>query len=854
MKLAISTFAGARDNVPVMRSTTWHELVDWFATPLRAPCTVETCGKGEHADGQAGSCRRKKIAAWSPATFPTGTTRATANVVSISLLVFDVDHVTEGQLIEFNKRLSGIRYLAHSSHQDRPGDRRMRYVAALSRPVLAREWTGFWAAAVEALHAPADRKARDAARLYFLPSRPADAGYEFSSHAGELLDVNAILTHRSEVERGLPLDRATRRSRSRTANDARGDDFYSVLESLDQGDVLLAISGSSLVCGQTITLGRMSSTGHRAIMVDGKATAGFIDPCGRIAHASTGTAAAGPDGGPLASTWCRHYGLRDDEIRRGLIAHVPELGRFARPANGSKRSRQDFRRDLDERETPPAGPAADAPERPLPEPAADRIGSASASPLDRIGIHAVDVLPLELARTVLRELGLDDSGRQTIVRWANRWWRWTDGHHRPLDDEEWRAMLWRTLDRIDVMAVDDKTGNSKIQRLKLGSHRVSEVCDAIGAVVDRVSPRSDLPCALADYAGPDPRRLAVVQNGLLCLSSRKLHSLNPRLFATAGAAVSYSPRATCPTWDRFLREVFSDVDSGEEDLEAIQLVHQVLGWLVAGDTTRHKIPLLVGPTRSGKSLLSAVIRGLLGEGNVCSPSLTSLVDSRFGLAPLVGRSVAIIPDTRVGHRLDSSRVAEILLTISGGDPVNIDRKNREQLDDVRLNCRLMIVSNALPKIADASGALAARLIPIVTCQSFLGREDLTLKEKLFAELPGILNRALDGYDELLANGWVLPTKTREAIRALDRLGSAIKSWVDDRAALDPLSTTSTDDLFSDWKTWCVEAGIPPTSREVWARDLRAAFPSLRETRPRVNRNRQYAYRGIRLREPWETSS
>ena len=137
-----------------------------------------------------------------------------------------------------------------------------------------------------------------------------------------------------------------------------GESVYYVLAALDQGHVLTCISGSALVGGEAITLGRPRTNGHRAIIVDGRATGGFIDESGRIGHRSTGTSAEGPDGGPLVSTWLRFYGHTDSTIRSGLIRLVPELARFAAsPTNGTPTSHreQPMRGDLDaDAEAPPA--------------------------------------------------------------------------------------------------------------------------------------------------------------------------------------------------------------------------------------------------------------------------------------------------------------------------------------------------------------------------------------------------------------------------------------------------------------------------------------------------------------------
>ncbi len=395
------------------------------------------------------------------------------------------------------------------------------------------------------------------------------------------------------------------------------------------------------------------------------------------------------------------------------------------------------------------------------------------------------------------------------------------------DEESIRALVWTTLRDIDIDRPGKKNKGEPprvIEPLAVTSRVVSEVLDASIAVGDRVPGTASLPHALSGYDGRTDR-LVLVRNGLLDLATRRLHPPTPRVFATAGAAVDFDATATCPTFERFLVEIFTEVESGVADIETIRLVRQIFGWLVAGDTTHHKIPLFVGQRRSGKSTLASLLRTLLGEGNVCGPPLMSLGESRFGLAPLLGKSLAIYPDARLGSRADQAAIAGILLAVSGGDTLTIDRKNRDAVE-ARLRCRQLIVSNELPRLADSSGALAGRWLIVETRRSFYGREDLTLESKLRAELPGILNWALDGWDDLQAHGWTQPTRATEIVEDLERLGSPIKAFIADRLVVGEGIETELTLLYREWRLWCEDVGRKePGTTETFGRDLHAAMPS-----------------------------
>ena len=95
--------------------------------------------------------------------------------------------------------------------------------------------------------------------------------------------------------------------------------------------------------------------------------------------------------------------------------------------------------------------------------------------------------------------------------------------------------------------------------------------------------------------------------------------------------------------------------------------------MLSADTSQQKMLLIVGPKRSGKGTIGRVLQALLGHSNVVGPTLASL-QTNFGLAPLIGKPLAIISDARLGGRSDQASIAERLLSISGEDAVTIDRK------------------------------------------------------------------------------------------------------------------------------------------------------------------------------------
>lgn len=165
----------------------WQEFVALFAVPHRAGCTLESC--------RGSGCPYKEGACWSPAVFR-GDHRTRHDVETISCLVLDVDHAPEARGAALLDKLAAYQYVLHSTHADRRDDRCLRVIIRLSRPVTIGEWPWFWQEATRSLGSLMDPACADAARCYYLPSRPRDADYFVVEHAGEPLDVAAILASR----------------------------------------------------------------------------------------------------------------------------------------------------------------------------------------------------------------------------------------------------------------------------------------------------------------------------------------------------------------------------------------------------------------------------------------------------------------------------------------------------------------------------------------------------------------------------------------------------------------------------------------------------------------------------------
>jgi putative DNA primase/helicase len=448
--------------------------------------------------------------------------------------------------------------------------------------------------------------------------------------------------------------------------------------------------------------------------------------------------------------------------------------------------------------------------------------------------------PMSSARVFLDMIGTHE-GARTLHHHRGAFYQWDGTHYPEFDEAGSKAALYSFLAAAKIQTT--KKGDPV--NFKPNRARVGDVLDALRAQAHLPSSLT-APAWLNAYSGLSPSDFLVCRNGLLYHPARRLMDHTPQFFSHNALDFEYQHDVGEPKeLHRFMDDLFDD------DLEPRDCLQEIFGYFLTADTRQHKIPLIVGPRRSGKGTIARVLTGLLGQDNVCAPTLASL-GTNFGLSPLIGKLAAIIADARLGGRADQHAVAERLLSISGEDAITIDRKYLPPWTG-RLPVRFLILTNELPRIADASGALASRFIVISLTQSFYGKEDPGLTDKLLGELPAILNWALDGLARLRKRGHFLqPSASMDTIQDLEDLGSPIKAFIRDRCEVKAGAEVSLPQLFEAWGKWCEEQGRDHDGTvQTFARDLRAAEPGLRKTRPRAEGERIRGYEGIRLLSGWE---
>lgn len=351
------------------------------------------------------------------------------------------------------------------------------------------------------------------------------------------------------------------------------------------------------------------------------------------------------------------------------------------------------------------------------------------------------------------------------------------------------------------------------------------------------------PAWLTEVCDLDPKEILSCENGLLHLPSQSLMPHTPYYYTHNAIDYPYESNASIPNeWLNFLNSLWPD------DQPAIDTLQEIFGYCLMPDTSQQKAFMLIGPKRSGKGTIARILEAVIGPYNCISPTLASL-GTTFGLQPFLGKRLATISDARISGKTDTSVVAERVLAITGEDSVTVDRKFLGPWTG-KLATRFLVVSNELPRIADASGALPSRFIVLMMTNSFYGREDRALTQRLLGERSAILNWAIAGYRRLAERGYFdQPASAADAVRELEDLSSPVGAFVRDACLIAPGRSIHVDLLYDAWCAWCREQGRDHTgTKQSFGRDLRTVLPHIKISHPRGDDGKpQRYYEGISAR-------
>ena len=318
---------------------------------------------------------------------------------------------------------------------------------------------------------------------------------------------------------------------------------------------------------------------------------------------------------------------------------------------------------------------------------------------------------------------------------------------------------------------------------------------------------------VAAHYDKDPL-LFTAGNCTLDLRSGQPRECRPEDLVTRATPVPYLPDAQCPRWKSFLEQIF------DGDKELIGFVKRAVGYALTGLTDEQVLFVLHGPGGNGKSSFVELLLSLVGTHGAITSFATFLVRQNPGsprndIAALHGARLVKAAESQDQAELDESVVKEL----TGSDSISARYLYHEPFT-FKPNFKLFLITNHRPSIRGTDDAIWRRIRLIPFNRQFTGKNrDPKLREKLEAELPGILAWAVAGALEWqrvgLGNAPIIEKATLDYRQESDHFGR----FLAERCIIQAKAQASGRELFDGYVEWCGRNREKPESNNTFAKTL-----------------------------------
>ena len=326
-----------------------------------------------------------------------------------------------------------------------------------------------------------------------------------------------------------------------------------------------------------------------------------------------------------------------------------------------------------------------------------------------------------------------------------------------------------------------------------------------------------------------------VTNGVVNLSTGGLIDSSKESMITKRCGTAFNPNTECPQWLNFVNEI----TNGNKELA--DYLKKIVGYSLTGETKEQLFFFLHGHGANGKSVFVNTVQDMLGDYAMQTPVSTIMTRGKGSInndiARLRGARFVNTTETDEGSRFNESEIK----LITGGDMISARFLHKEYFE-YRPQFTLWISGNHKPVPGD-SYSIWRRLILIPFDVRFSeNKQDKNLSYKLRAELPGILNWAIEGCLEWRDDGLTTPKVILDATKEYQTEMDRINSWMEDCCSSNASNHNSvkSSDLYKSYKSWADDNGEWRMNQRILGTKLaERGFQKRRESRG-------WVYRGIQL--------
>jgi putative DNA primase/helicase len=386
----------------------------------------------------------------------------------------------------------------------------------------------------------------------------------------------------------------------------------------------------------------------------------------------------------------------------------------------------------------------------------------------------------------------------------------------------WNGRRWRRDKKGKVTAYAKETIRGRYaeahqtkdenKRKQIVQHAVrSESVRAIRAMITLAQSEKEVAISF-DQFDSDPWLLNV-NNGVIDLRTGNLLPHDPAQLITKLAPVEYNPNTACPLWISFLDRIMAG------NAALITFLKRAVGYCLSGNVREQCLFFLFGTGANGKSTFLELLRALLGDYAKQADFTTFLMKAndtvRNDIADLRGSRFVSAVEVEGGKRLAEALVKQV----TGGDALKA-RFLYSEYFEFAPTFKIFLAANHKPEIHGTDYGIWRRIKLIPFTVTIPEKErDPELKEKLRAEMPGILKWAVEGCLEWQQFGLGEPKEVKVATEAYRVEMDLTAEFIKDCCVENATAKVKLSDLYGKYLEWCKESGEDQLEPKAFTRKL-----------------------------------
>jgi putative DNA primase/helicase len=365
-----------------------------------------------------------------------------------------------------------------------------------------------------------------------------------------------------------------------------------------------------------------------------------------------------------------------------------------------------------------------------------------------------------------------------------KWYRYKNGIWKPTDKVD--SEVW------DILIFAKSEGVRPTKNIKI-------------SVLDYMQNQ----CRKADETMNSSPHLVCMQNGVFDLEKLELIDYDPTHYMTSKLEFNYDPAAECPLWQETILDWMSGNESGIKHLQ------EAIGYSLTSDTKYQMAWMLAGEGSNGKDTLLEILRCLVGDAHHELDLSALSVDERYGLANLPGKKVVTCAEA-VSDRPVADTYFKKLIS---GEPMEA-RAPYGKPFNFRPICKIWWSVNDKPLVTDQTKGYWRRWTVVPFLESYLGREDFDLEDKLKKELPGIFNWAVEGLKRLRkSDRLTLVPEFVDATQEYRHKTSVESIFVEEACIIDLQAESAIKTVYAAYKAYCIENGYRAKGKRRFTDDM-----------------------------------